>query len=157
MSRVSRHKTREYLFQVLFAKSVSKESFNRESFDETFYEDEYLACIDAPYFEELYWGILSKERELISLVEKFAPKFDIAIMPIANILPVFIAGYEMLFLKWTIPDRVSLNEAIELTKTYSDDSARLLVNGILNSVMQSKSELLESFNHLSAPKFTVFI
>ena len=78
-------------------------------------------------------------------------------MPVANILPVFIAGYEMLFLEGEkIPEKVSLNEAIELTKTFSDDSARLLVNGILNAVMQSKNELHTSFLHLPPPKFTVF-
>jgi transcription termination factor NusB len=39
----------------------------------------------------------------------------------------------MLFLKEEIPAKVSLNEAIELSKTYWDDSSKKIVNWILNN------------------------
>jgi transcription termination factor NusB len=43
-------------------------------------------------------------------------------MPIINIIPIFISAYEQLFLKCdTIPFKVSIDEALELAKTYSDD------------------------------------
>jgi N utilization substance protein B len=35
-----------------------------------------------------------------------------------------------------VPDKVVLNEALELTKTFSDDTSRKFVNGILSNVMK---------------------
>lgn len=59
---------------------------------------------------------------MLYIVKKFAPKFDISSMPLINLIPVFIASYEMLYLECDkIPYKVSIDEALELTKTYSDD------------------------------------
>jgi N utilization substance protein B len=48
-----------------------------------------------------------------------------------------LAVYEMLF-EEKIPNSVSINEAIELTKKFDDPKAKAFVNGVLNSV---KNEL----------------
>ncbi|MEE0969657.1 MAG: transcription antitermination factor NusB [Clostridia bacterium] len=39
-----------------------------------------------------------------------------------------------------MPSRVSLNEAIELTKKYDEDRARAFINGILNSIKNEVGE-----------------
>jgi len=50
-------------------------------------------------------------------------------MSLVNLIPVFISGYEQLFLKCDkIPFKVSIDEALELTKIYSDDHGRILAN-----------------------------
>jgi hypothetical protein len=74
-------------------------------------------------------------------------------MSISNILPVFIASYEMLFLaKNSIPDNVSIDEALELTKIYSDDHGRMLVNGILNSLKENKKDFKKDLIELKKQK-----
>ncbi|MEW3522685.1 transcription antitermination factor NusB, partial [Enterococcus entomosocium] len=45
------------------------------------------------------------------------------------------ALYEMIYVD-NVPNRVALNEAIELAKTFSDDQSRKFVNGILSTVNQ---------------------
>ena len=53
-----------------------------------------------------------------------------------------IALYEMVYVE-NVPNRVALNEAIELAKTFSDDQSRKFVNGILsnvNSEIESKND-----------------
>jgi len=87
--------------------------------------------------------VAEKEPELLYVMKKFAPRFDITIMPIANIIPVFIGSYELLFLKEQIPEKVIINEALEITKLFSDDHGRILVNGILNSLKQNKDAIIE--------------
>ena len=47
-----------------------------------------------------------------------------------------LAAYEMMFIE-DIPVKVSINEAIELTKKYDDDKAYVFVNGVLNKVAES--------------------
>jgi transcription termination factor NusB len=47
----------------------------------------------------------------------------------------------MFFLNEEIPAKVSINEAIELSKTYADDSWKKMVNWILNKVLENFEEL----------------
>ena len=35
-----------------------------------------------------------------------------------------------------VPDKVALNEALELAKKYSDDASRKFINGLLSAVMK---------------------
>ena len=47
-----------------------------------------------------------------------------------------LAAYELMFMD-DIPVKVSINEAIELSKKYDDDKAYVFVNGVLNKVADS--------------------
>ena len=47
-----------------------------------------------------------------------------------------LAVYELMFIE-DIPVKVSINEAIELSKKYDDDKAYVFVNGVLNKVAES--------------------
>ena len=47
-----------------------------------------------------------------------------------------LAIYELMFVD-DIPGRVSINEAIELSKKYDDDKAYSFINGVLNSVAEA--------------------
>ena len=38
-----------------------------------------------------------------------------------------------------VPAKVALNEALELTKKYSDDESRKFVNGVLSNIMATES------------------
>ena len=46
-----------------------------------------------------------------------------------------LSAYEMMFME-EIPIRVSINEAIELSKKYDDEKAYIFVNGVLNSIAE---------------------
>jgi N utilization substance protein B len=148
MSKISRPKTRRFLFQALYSRIHLGSSFDKNTFIDSFFEEDYAGVIDMTYFEEVFSGIISREAELIHIIERFAPKFDVSLMPAGNLLPIFIAVYEMLYLKCdTIPLKVSIDEALELAKLYSDDKGRVLVNGVLNSFKDQiepvKKELAE--------------
>ena len=47
-----------------------------------------------------------------------------------------LAAYELMFME-DIPVKVSINEAIELSKKYDDDKAYVFVNGVLNKIAES--------------------
>ena len=49
---------------------------------------------------------------------------------------LLLATYEMMFLE-DIPAKVSINEAIELSKKYDDEKAYMLVNGVLNATAEA--------------------
>ncbi len=78
-------------------------------------------------------------------------------MPVTNLLPIMIASYEMLYLTMdTIPEKVSINEGIELAKMFSDDTARTMVNGVLNALKDDKTTIVEIIKtDTLAPRFFV--
>ena len=50
-----------------------------------------------------------------------------------------LAAYEIMFCE-DIPPRVSINEAIELSKKYDDEKAYSFVNGVLNALASEYSK-----------------
>ena len=48
-----------------------------------------------------------------------------------------LAVYEILH-EDDVPNRVALNEALELAKTYSDDSSRKFINGVLSVIISEQ-------------------
>lgn len=139
MSNISRRRTRSYLLQALYARSMGGKGFDEAIFRQSFFDTKDWERLDMPYFETVFSGIIEKEGELLAIVQKYAPKFDIATMPVGNLLPIMIASYEMLYLTSdAIPEKVSINEAVELAKIFSDDMARTMVNGVLNALKEEK-------------------
>ena len=64
-------------------------------------------------------------------------------MPIVDLCILRSATYELLYLV-DIPPAVSINEAIELAKTYSTDDSPKFVNGVLDRIKEiapTKTEL----------------
>ncbi len=142
MSNISRQKTRRLLYQALYARYISGASFDRDAFVRGFFDDESIALIDRSYLDEMYGGILEHDSDLSALVRRLAPKYDLDSMPGSNIIIMFIACYEMLYFSdRSIPETVSINEAVELAKKFSDNPARSLINAVLNRVKEQTETL----------------
>ncbi|MDD5197288.1 MAG: transcription antitermination protein NusB [Candidatus Gracilibacteria bacterium] len=145
MIKVSRRKTRSYLLQALYARSMGGINFDEPSFLLAFFDEATPSFLDSSYFQAMFTGVIEKEGELLTIIHRYAPKFDITSMPVGNLLPIMIASYEMLYLTIdTIPEKVSINEAIELAKIFSDDTARTMVNGVLNALKNEKTTISEA-------------
>jgi N utilization substance protein B len=83
--------------------------------------------------DEMFFLVVEKQHEILGVIKTYAPKFDLETMMKTNIIALSIAITEMLWLKEEIPAKVSINEAIDLSKYYGDDNSKNIVNGILNS------------------------
>lgn len=127
---ISRKKSRKYLFQKLFSDSYNKN--DSKLFDDSFMIDSYKWNLDENYISEMFDLVKSKEDKLIEVLKMYAPKFSPEKMDLTYVLPIFIASTEMLYFSEEIPAKVSINEAIELSKTYWTDSAKKIVNWVLN-------------------------
>lgn len=149
----SRKKTRQCLFQALYSCIYLQNNFDRDYFLESFFDEDFSKIIDEKYFDEVFYWVKEKEKELTYLVRKYAPKFDITSMSLVNLVPVFISMYEQLFLKCdNIPYKVSIDEALELTKTYSDNNWRVFANWVLNSIKENKQAILEELKWVQDSK-----
>ncbi|KFN92718.1 transcription termination protein [Tetragenococcus muriaticus PMC-11-5] len=50
-----------------------------------------------------------------------------------DVIILRIGLYEMLYVE-DVPNKVALNESVELAKTFSDEQSRKFINGILSTV-----------------------
>ena len=139
--KVSRKKSRKLLFQKLY--SLTFNDLDENLFYESFFEWVFTFDVDENYIKKMIKIILEKEDFLIFIIKKYSPKFDVKNMNIMYILPICIWLAEMFFLDEEIPAKISINEAIEVSKTYWNDSAKKIVNWLLNKVFENYDELKE--------------
>jgi len=76
-------------------------------------------------------------------IEKLAPNWPFSKIAKLDAAILLVALAELKFLcgKFNIPPKATLNEFVEITKSYGDDSDRKFVNGVLSS---AKKEIEES-------------
>lgn len=136
---ISRRKSREFLLQALYAEANTSDTFERDIFFSTFFEDTDNAVLDRAYFDAMHDAIFTHQRELIDIIRFLAPKFDIATIPTLHIIILMIALSETLYFSLEkIPESVSVNEAIELAKKFSDESGKVFINGSLSTFLKDK-------------------
>ena len=146
MTKISRKKSRKFLFQKLFSDTYWK---NLESdFRDSFLIDSFRDNLDDKYLEEMERLIKEKEPYLIELIKMYAPKFEPENMSLTYVIPIFIWATEMLYFSEEIPAKVSMNEAIEIAKVYWEDSAKKIVNWVLNKLYKQYDEIKEKLDNL---------
>lgn len=152
MSNFSRARTRKFLYQMLYASTFSKVEW--DSFRESFFSWIFESNIDEEYLKTMYDLIIENEEFLIDIIKTYAPKFDIENMDLSYILPILIWATEILILPEEIPVKVSINEAVEISKVYWDDSSRKMVNWVLNKVYTDVISLQEKHKSFSPKEDT---
>ena len=92
---------------------------------------------DIVYIREKVDAVLSRMEELDSALEKASHDWKVSRIGKMELAILRVAAYEMYYDE-DIPDRVAINEAIELSKIYCDEKASAFINGILNNLMEQK-------------------
>ena len=92
------------------------------------------------FAERLVAGALEHKKELDALIEKYATNWKINRMPIVDRNILRAGTYELLWMD-DVPAKVTVNEAIELAKSFGDDDASKFVNGILDKVLATEPRL----------------
>ena len=134
MSKLTRKEAREILVGLLF-----ETEFRGDEDVNGIYalavEDRELPNDD--YIRNGYFGIYDNVDKIDEMIGKHSNGWKPERMSRLSRSVLRLCVYEMMFVE-DIPYSVSINEAVELSKTFDDDKARPFVNGILNSV---KNEL----------------
>ena len=133
---MNRKRSREIAMELLFGMTLSKNTL--EETIETFIEDYEmnLKTIDLEYIK----GILAKVEENITVIdqkiEEALTNWKIDRVSKVNISILRLAIAEMLYVE-DVAEKVAINEAIELTKKYSDEKSVSFVNGVLDKAFKS--------------------
>jgi len=148
----SRSRTRRFLLQSLYTRVISGISATK---DAAFFDEPER--IDDAYAAALEKAILAQEGKLLSVVYEAAPKYDIKTLPNINAIILLICLAEIFVVcPDDVPVRVSVDEAIELAKRYSDDAGKNLINGILNTVIARREEILKTWTDREPLTYSFF-
>lgn len=88
---------------------------------------------DKKFIEMVIHGVRDNKDELIAVIQPFAPEWPLQDISRVDRLILLIATFELRDCD-DIPTKVSINEAIELAKSFGSDSSSRFVNGVLGSV-----------------------
>lgn len=136
-----RKTARENAFKLIFEKLIN------EDLDELGYAalTEGLDENDKNFLDTLLCGVETEKEFLKSVVSRFLRGFNLDRIYKIDLAILYVSCYEILFLT-DVPDKVSVNEAVELAKTYSTDKSPAFVNGVLAGVIADKEEILNERN-----------
>lgn len=134
---MSRKKSREKAMEILFSMSLTKDAPNEavESFVENYEED--IKELDLDYINNILNGIENNKEEIDALIEANLKNWKLNRISKVNLAILRIAVYEMKNLD-DVPERVALNEALELCKRYSDEKSVSFINAVLDKILVNK-------------------
>lgn len=133
---MNRRLARENVFTLLFETAFHKDRSAEEIYETAM---EIREWEEDDYRREAFFGTLAHKDELDDRIAANSHGWKKErISPVALAI-MELSAYEMLY-REDIPVNVSLNEAIELVKTYDEESARAFVNGILNAIAKEAKE-----------------
>lgn len=136
--RQVREKAVQILFQLVDAPDYLTEEVATEfaleagndpeaGFDEV--EDQYLF--------ELIKGVQENRDEIDQTIEKYLSDWTIDRLNRIDLVVLRVALYELMYVsRETVPVKVAVNEAIDLSKLFSDEKSRRFVSGVLSEYLK---------------------
>lgn len=104
---------------------------------------EFEKDVDATYVNKVVDGTIQHLEEINQLIAEAAPEWPLDQVARVDKNVLRVALYEMLFdPEEDVPPRVSINEAIEIGKTFGSDSSPKFINGVLGSIYRKFEEKL---------------
>lgn len=87
------------------------------------------------YVKTVFFGVTENRTAIDSAIEEQLVGWKKErISPVSRAL-LRLATYEIMFME-DIPAKVSINEAVELSKKYDDEKSYSFVNGVLNAIRE---------------------
>lgn len=133
-----RSQSREFALQILYQIDITRDTI------EQVWDGFWFACdekdIEAAvkdFTRDLVKGVGDNLAAIDLKISTYAKNWELERMAVVDRNILRLAAYEILF-RSDIPPKVSINEAVELAKKYSDVQAGKFVNGILDKIKSDK-------------------
>ncbi len=98
---------------------------------------------DNGFAQDLVNGVADNLEKIDQIITRYAPEWPIDQITVVDRNILRIGTYELKMSR-DVPEKVAINEAIELAKTFGGESSGKFVNGVLGAIykeMQEKGEL----------------
>ncbi|WP_306479668.1 transcription antitermination factor NusB [Mediterraneibacter sp.] len=133
-----RTELREHIFKMLFQVEFNDSAAMAENMNYYFETLEDAEEKDKQYIQNKYEAVVSHTEEIDELLNENATGWKTTRMNKVDLSILRLAVYEI---KWDedVPDKVAINEAVELAKRFGGDSSPSFVNGVLAKFAKQES------------------
>lgn len=133
---MKRQRSREIAMELLFGMALSKNSYEEtiENFVEDYEMD--LTTIDLEYVKSTVKVVSDNLEKIDGIITESLVNWKLDRISRVNLTILRLAVGEMLYVE-DVPEKVAINEAIELTKKYSDEKSVSFINGVLDKAFKN--------------------
>ena len=131
IARDPRHEARRVALSTIFSWSFM--SSNNEHTEDLSLEAWDVSEYDAELAQSLIRGVEENIESIDKLIAEAAPEWPIDKIPKVDLVALRIAIYELTIAK-KVPEKVAIDESIELAKEFGNDTSSKFVNGVLGTI-----------------------
>lgn len=130
---MNRKLSREKAMELLFGMTLSKDTL--EEAMETFVDnyEENIKEVDLTYIKQALIGVENNKEEIDKVIETNLHNWKLDRISKVNLSILRLATYELLYDE-AVPRNVAINEALEITRRYSDEKSVSFINGVLDKI-----------------------
>ena len=124
---------REKIMIILYQLDIAKDQKIDVSIDDTIKAN---VEIDNEFVKQIVYGCITYKDKIDNLANKYMTDWTIDRIDKTGAAILRMAIYELTYTD--TPEVVVINEAIELSKKYSDDNVRKIINAVLDKIIKEK-------------------
>ena len=135
---ITRERAMTALYQILLYKK-NKINYTVESVIDEMMENmdiEERKKIDIEFLTSIINGVIGNLERIDNSISKYLENWNIERLGLTDQAIIRIATYELLYTD--TPNLVCINEAIELSKKYSDEKVSKMINGVLDKIYHER-------------------
>lgn len=131
----NRSELREIIMKVLYQINILEETNLDYNIEELIKEQ---LEVENSFVNETIDGILKNKKDIIEKADKYLNDWTMSRLNKVDQAILSIGIYELLYTD--TPSVVSINEAIELSKKYSDEAVTKMINGVLDKIYHEEEK-----------------
>lgn len=131
---MSRREIREQIFKMLFRINFYDEPEYEEQMNLFMEEQEPIDESNRQYIEDKFEDIAGKVDEIDAIIDQNTTGWKTTRMNKVDLTLIRLAVYEIRY-EEDIPDKVAINEAVDLAKKYGSEESSAFVNGVLAKIV----------------------
>ncbi len=135
MEQLNRSEARRIIMTILYQVVVYEKNKMLYDIDELLKEN---LEIDNEFVKDIVYGVITYQNDIDKIANKYLNNWTIDRLGSTDIAILRMGIYELLYTD--TPCIVSINEAIELAKLYSDESIVKMINAVLDKVYHEMVE-----------------
>lgn len=125
----NRSELREIIMKVIYQVKILEETKLDYNLDDLIHEQ---LEVENDFVKDSINGILTNQKTIINLANKYLKDWNMNRLNKVDQAILELGIYELMYTD--TPSIVAINEAIELSKTYSDEAVTKMINGVLDKV-----------------------
>ena len=133
MEQLNRSELRKKIMTILYQMNTYQKNHVAFEIDDIMKE---VMPIENEFVKDMVYGVITYQKEIDALANENLKGWTIDRLGNTDAAILRMGIYELLYTK--TPPVVSINEAIELAKVYSDTDVRKMINGVLDRIYHKK-------------------